>query len=733
MDTNKGTPMKTTTNNTTLRSTRSLLMAGLLLVVSGSAVGQALPQPKAIPDKPAAEQVPGVDPFLGLAQDTGVNVPLRQVTLYSSGVGFFEHAGPVPEDGRLELRFRETQINDILKSLEVFGADTATVSFDTAEPLQQRLAKFGIDVSGDTSLPAILRQLRGEVVTVHAPGPVEGRILDVSKQVSVVSNGEAGTVPDYVITLVTEEGMKQVQLRQIQHLKLGNEQLSEELNKALIALAGARNQGAREVDIRLGGELDDDVMLRYLVEAPIWKTSYRLGLDDDGEASLQGWAIVENKTDSDWEDVVLTLASGRPVSFVQDLYSPLHLSRPVVTPTLYASLMPTKYNLGFSAPADQLARNELAADKAAVRYDRAGEARSRGAQPASPQLAERDARFAGGDKLQRYREAREVASAALSGNRGELFQYTVKQGVDLPRGRSAMLPILKQDVEIERLSIYDQATHGTHPMRGIRLINGKELKLPEGPMTILDNGAYAGDATLPFTGPEDKRLLTYSVDLEMQVTPSRKQESRLIKGIIAQGVLKLEYTADLTQTYAIVNESAQERSLWIAHPINQGWKLETPEEPTETTESQYRFEVAVAAGQEQAFKVNETRTYHQHYRLVDHNINQLTVWSNNGELDEDLRKAIAKAASLKSKEQQLRQQAQDQRNQTGTITQEQRRVRDNMARVNRDSQLYQRYVTKLTEQEDKLEALQTKAFELDNQANAVRDELAAYLKSLSID
>ena len=252
-------------------------------------------------------------------------------------------------------------------------------------------------------------------------------------------------------------------------------------------------------------------------------------------------------------------------------------------------------------------------------------------------------------------------------------------------------------------------------------------------MTILDNGAYAGDATLPFTGPEDKRLLTYSVDLEMQVTPSQKHESRLIKGIIAQGVLKLEYTADLTQTYAIVNESAQERSLWIAHPINSGWKLETPEKPTETTDNQYRFEVTVGAGQEQAFKVNETRTYHQHYRLLDYNINQLAVWSNNGELDEDLRKAIAKAASLKSKEQQLRQQAQDQRKQTGTITQEQKRIRDNMARVDRNSQLYQRYVTKLTEQEDKLEALQTKAFELDNQANAVRDELAAYLKSLNVE
>jgi len=305
--------------------------------------------------------------------------------------------------------------------------------------------------------------------------------------------------------------------------------------------------------------------------------------------------------------------------------------------------------------------------------------------------------------------------------------------VDLPRGRSAMLPILTQEVEVDRLSLYEETTHATHPMRGVRLINGADLKLPTGPMTVLDDGAYAGDASLPFTGPGDKRLLTYAVDLEMQVTPSQTQQTHLVRGVIAQGVLRLNYSSDLTRTYAIVNESGDDRTLLIAHPISQGWELETPEQPTETTASQYRFEVDVEADDEAELKVTETRTYQQHYRLLDSNINQLVVWSNNGDLDDDLREALATAAGLKNQEQQLRQQANDLRQQTQAITHEQNRIRSNMSSVDRNSQLYQRYITKLSEQEDQLEALQTQAFELDEQANAKRDELSAYLSGLDVE
>src|SRR5207249_6563691 len=78
-----------------------------------------------------------------------------------------------------------------------------------------------------------------------------------------------------------------------------------------------------------------------VTEAPVWKTSYRLALGQGGEKPvLQGWAIVENPSEEDWQGVRLALVSGRPISFKMDLYQPLYAPRPTVEPELFASLRP---------------------------------------------------------------------------------------------------------------------------------------------------------------------------------------------------------------------------------------------------------------------------------------------------------------------------------------------------------------------------------------------------------
>ena len=66
--------------------------------------------------------------------------------------------------------------------------------------------------------------------------------------------------------------------------------------------------------------------------------SYRLDLEDAKPPFLQGWAIIENTTDEDWKAVNLTLISGRPISFIMDLYQPLYVQRPTVVPEIYAAL-----------------------------------------------------------------------------------------------------------------------------------------------------------------------------------------------------------------------------------------------------------------------------------------------------------------------------------------------------------------------------------------------------------
>src|SRR5208337_374818 len=120
----------------------------------------------------------------------------------------------------------------------------------------------------------------------------------------------------------------------------------------------------KAVSINFAGSGKRNVRVGYVVENPIWKTSYRLVLDKDKKAPpyLQGWAVVENPTDEDWKDVRMALVSGRPISFQMDLYTPLYVPRPVVEPELFASLRPVAYSGGLATKSTALALAAPAAD-----------------------------------------------------------------------------------------------------------------------------------------------------------------------------------------------------------------------------------------------------------------------------------------------------------------------------------------------------------------------------------
>ena len=120
--------------------------------------------------------------------------------------------------------------------------------------------------------------------------------------------------------------------------------LESEVKKALETLQLSHDTQKKAVSIQFAGEGKRRVKVGYVVESPIWKTSYRLVLDKKEKPFLQGWAIVENPTDEDWKDVRMALVSGRPISFQMDLYQPLYVPRPTVEPELFASLKPVTYN-----------------------------------------------------------------------------------------------------------------------------------------------------------------------------------------------------------------------------------------------------------------------------------------------------------------------------------------------------------------------------------------------------
>lgn len=669
-------------------------------------------------------------------------VPVRVVVLYSSGVGYFEHYGRVTGQATTELRFKTQQINDILKSLvlqDLDGGRISTITYPSQDPINKILRSFQVDITGNPSLGELLNQLRGAKVRVVVRGEeARGTILGVEQRPKAVENGSI-MVP--VLNLVSAGTIRSVELQEVSRLELEDPQLQEELTKALEALAQARDQDKKPVTIYFTGDGERRVRLGYVVETPIWKTSYRLVMPTgDERPRLQGWAIVENQTESDWNNVQLSLVSGRPISFIQDLYQPLYVPRPVVQPELYASLRPQTYEGGMEA--DRQANGPAAALRAQRGAGVGGIAeterrRELAAQPAQAPMAAAtpaDAMefgMAGGKFADKALDpTASVASIASASQLGELFQYTVGN-VTLPRQRSAMIPIITDEIEVERLSIYNQGVLARHPLNGALLKNTTDKHLLQGPVTVLDANAYAGDARIDNVPPGQQRLLSYGVDLQMVVDATRNtSRSTIVAGSIVKGVLRLSRRHEFSQDYVAENKASTEKTLVIEHPVMQGWKLVEPEKPMEQTDQLYRFRVQVPAGQSAKLTVKQERVQMEQIMLLTADFEPLELYARTGEIPQEVRDVLQKAITMRQAMAEARRQRQDREKQVAQITAEQQRIRENLKTVAQDSEYYKRMLAKLNEQETQIEKLQTEIEEYRQREEKHRQELETYLSTI---
>jgi hypothetical protein len=590
-------------------------------------------------------------------------------------------------------------------------------------------------------------------------------VLGVEKKQKPV--GEGKMVDVWVMNLLLGGGaIRPVDLEQVAEIKLDDPKLQQELIKALAAVAASRDQDKKPVTLRFNGQGQRRVRIGYVVEAPVWKASYRLVLSADaknedagtggrGDAEkgkdkgaagqavkdkeenaaggkgdggkLLGWAIVENQTDNDWEGVQLSLVSGRPISFIEDLYQPLYVPRPVVQPELYASLRPQTYAAGLvdtaklaaaAAPEDRGRR--MVAAPVPILGGGAGGAfgGARGGAVANSQL--------------RLDVTSSFAPMASGAKVGELFQYTVPD-VSLPRQKSAMIPILSDDVKVRRLSIYNAAVFASNPLLGARLTNTTGKLLPQGPLTVLDGGVYAGDAKIDDLPHNQNRLLSYGIDQQVLVhSKDQTEQSHIVTAKIIKGVLELTNKQEFSETYVAQNKGKTDRTLLIEHPRRQGWTLAEPQKPLESTDALYRFEEQLAASTTQSFKVREELTSSQRIEILPMDTGSLEAYVKTGPIPQKVKDALAKAAQMKYAVADTQRQIQLHQQQINEMNQDQSRIRENMKTVPQNTDYYQKLLKKLDDQEMTIEKLQSETKELQQKQQQQQKELEGYLAGLDV-
>jgi hypothetical protein len=292
------------------------------LLLAGAAFAQTTPVRQ---EKPEAD----------VKEATGsASLPVRKVVLYKNGVGYFEHTGRVHGNQELGIEFTTAQLNDVLKSLTVVdlnGGKISGVRYNSVAPLSERLKSLQIPLTEDVTSAAFLIALRGTRVEVrNGAASTLGKVFSVETVKRETSKG--GTLDVTQLAIVTDAGeLRLFELGPGVTVRAADSEIREDVSRYLSLVGSTRSKDVRRMTISATGSGDRNLFVSYISEVPVWKSTYRIVVPKaPGTPFLQGWAIIDNTVGEDWKDVQLSMVSGAPQSFIQNISQPYYTRRPVV-------------------------------------------------------------------------------------------------------------------------------------------------------------------------------------------------------------------------------------------------------------------------------------------------------------------------------------------------------------------------------------------------------------------
>ena len=642
-------------------------------------------------------------------------IHLKRVVILTSGLAYYEHSGSVNGAVRIGLPFRTDAVNDALKSLVINDPSSANPSivYQSENTLYQTLRSLNIDLSDMPDLATILSRLRGVEAEIAAPTSHSGRIMGIEHQHTSASPYSVTTEP--WLLLNTSSGLRRFNLKDISTISFKDPAIDRDLTRALDLILSSRNSFSRQLDINLpanAGNPGRDVSISYVIPSPVWKVSYRLDLGAQ-KPLLQGWAIVDNDSDTDWNNVELSLIAGRPSSFIQNLYPPYYVSRPVLPLSIAGTAEAASHDQGYGgASVPSMARTEsrIMMDNMMVKEE------TEATYSMSARQSVSASSLAGG-----------TVQTASANEAGGQFEFTIKNPVSLNRRMSAMLPLVESNIEARKLVIY---SGGKHPRLGAELTNSSNMKLPAGPVTVYD-GVYAGDALLEFWNENEKRFISFGEDLCVTAVTGETVKRDVSAVNISRGVMTINRSLAYIKTYTFINTDSVSKQLTVEHAKTSQTSLVSPN-ADEQTESAYRFSMTLPAKGEVVFTVNEQRPVLESVRLLSIHPDSFLSYTSNQEIPANVRAALQRAVELRQAAERSDAAVRDTEAQRGRMISDQDRIRRNLEAAGNQTQQGQEYLRRLVTLDNEIDAMAPVLEKAYNDAKTARETYENYLNELNL-
>ena len=669
----------------------------------------------------------------GAAHAAPGDLALKRVMLSTGGVAYLEFEAEITDNAELTLDVRLDQVDDVLKSVVVYDSKggVGTASLAGRNPLFQTFNDLPFGEAALTSPAALLNALQGAEIKVGSSHPIAGQVLQVVTE--TVQPRDQMTTERHRVSVLTSTGLQQFILEDAESVSFVDADLQAKVSQALREIAIHRAKDRRQIKLASQGTGTRQVRVGYVVGAPLWKASYRMTLPAGAEAEtahLQGWAVLENMSGQDWKAVELTLLSGNPVTFRQAIYEAYYVNRPEVPVEVVGRVLP---------PPDAGA---MSREEAKSGFDRrlapANAAAAQAPAPRQKNLDEAD-KIAGrpGIGAGRAADLARIVDAAEVAEGMTQVSFRLATPVNIGSGQSAIVPLLDKDVPIARLALYQPETSAAHPLASVRLKNDTTNGLPPGVLTLYEDSAagvgYVGDARLNSVPAGEERLVSYAVDEKTKIAREEQSTSALTRASMAQGVMHLTRTLRRTTTYNVSAPAMEPRRLLLEQRKLESWKLlEPPERGVEQTATQYRAVVDLKPRESRSVKFATEAPSFEGIRIVDVNDAQIAEVAASREIGDAVKNTLAELVRLRRALAEKQVAEQHLKSRIEELRADQARIRENLAKIDKESALYKRYIEKLSQQETEFEGLQASSVKAAAETQAARAAIDAYIAKLSI-
>lgn len=717
-------------------------------------------------------------------ENAGVNkLPIRRVILYSNGVAYIERRGFVSGNAEVDLSFKQSQVDDVLKSMIVLDlgqGKIGAVSYNSSAPVSSRMSEIPFSVnatSGDGGgISSVLGQLQGaKVIVTSSKGTATGSILTVERK-QIKTDKE--TQMTNVLVIASEGGeISSFDLNDVRSVKLLEDGTRKDLNEFANATASARRRDAKTITVTSQGLGQREMVVSYTISAPIWKTTYRVVLDTEGKPFFQGWAIVDNVSDEDWQNVQLSLVSGSPISFIQQLQQPFYRYRPVVPMPQDLQLRPQVYepqsrnanrsnNASVDVPIGEGGGAEINTSdqqqSTVINQRQIKDMPTNGAGGGIDTLAliqqgvavngnrgrSNNMLVDGTENQSIYKNETTVSDALRSANSGvtaaatgeeigDLFEYKIEQPVTVMRDRSALIPIVQTKMDGERVAVYNEAVRPDRPFSGVSLKNTTNLTLESGSITVIDGNAYAGETLMERLKPKEQRLISFALDLGTHVTVRQSGDREPVKLIKAvNGVFQVHYFRDDQKTYQISNQTDRPKVLYIEYPIHEGWELsENSPKPDYTTQRYYRFRIELKGLEEKEIKISTRQPLMDSYHLTSLSKTDLELFVSRKYITDETRVKLQRLIDLRANIESIDTKVEALDSEVKKIEADQKRIRENIEALSKTPEaktLIERYIAKAGEQETRLEQIGKERRTMSDEKDKLERDLALEIKNFEV-